>query len=125
MFHIEHERASCRHYMRETYIQGKHKPELSVRLFSSAALRFINRKLVVYISVQGKAKFEEENISSHRPADKVRERMSFISLLRPGGKYCLLLPRHRHLKQTCRTSHTEHKAHDWLLTHVTPQVGHR
>lgn len=43
--------------------------------------------------------------------------MSFSSLLRPGGKYRCYY-RHRHLKQTCRTSRAEHEAHDWLLAHI-------
>lgn len=38
------------HEGHDTYIQEKYKPELCMRLFSSAALRFTNRR-VVYIII--------------------------------------------------------------------------
>lgn len=43
-----------------------------MRLFSSAGLSFINRKVVVYISTWREAKFGEEDMSPARPSDKVR-----------------------------------------------------
>lgn len=56
-----------------SYTQGKYKLELSMRPFSRAALRFINRKVIVYVSTQGEAKLGEEDGSSVGPAGKVRE----------------------------------------------------
>lgn len=70
-----------------TYIQGKYKPESSMRLFSSAGLSFINRKVVVYISTWGEQSLKKRTclLSDHLIRS---EEMSFISSLRPDGNYC-------------------------------------
>lgn len=50
-----------------------------MRLFSSAALRFTNRRVVVYISIKEEAEFGEEAVSSLRTAGKVREELHHLA----------------------------------------------